>query len=345
MERESVRGSNPDLELINTLRRKVEGALRPFLERRTVALLDFPAHSNVGDSAIWLGETELLRSLEIRPRYVCDDRTYSRSALADAVRNGVTTLLLHGGGNLGDIYTSNQRLRLDVINAFRNCEIIQLPQTLHFDRLETLEETRRVFDRHPNLTLFLRDLRSLEIARREFRAASFLCPDTAFWLGPLKRPATPTQAVVWLARSDGESAFPADLSRAVEPVDWLAEETEPLVWLQRQLGRSLKYVWNGTLLRRPFAQCCDFVARRRVRRGCRLLSLGKTVVTDRLHGHILCLLLGIPHMLLDNRYGKIRAFHETWTRGSNLAWWCDTPEAALERALSGPREQAAELAA
>ncbi|WP_276524270.1 polysaccharide pyruvyl transferase family protein, partial [Enterobacter hormaechei] len=46
-------------------------------------------------------------------------------------------------------------------------------------------------------------------------------------------------------------------------------------------------------------------ARRRVERGLRLLSRGERIVTDRLHGHILSLLLGIPHVVLDNDYGKL----------------------------------------
>jgi exopolysaccharide biosynthesis predicted pyruvyltransferase EpsI len=45
----------------------------------------------------------------------------------------------------------------------------------------------------------------------------------------------------------------------------------------------------------------------------RWLSRGRVVITDRLHGHILCLLLGLPHVLLDNSIGKLSAYFETWT--------------------------------
>jgi pyruvyl transferase EpsO len=36
------------------------------------------------------------------------------------------------------------------------------------------------------------------------------------------------------------------------------------------------------------------------------------VITDRLHGHILCTLLGIPHCVIDNSYGKIGGFADAW---------------------------------
>jgi exopolysaccharide biosynthesis protein PssK len=58
--------------------------------------------------------------------------------------------------------------------------------------------------------------------------------------------------------------------------------------------------------------------------GCRLLARGKVVVTDRLHGHILSLLLGIPHVLLDNSYGKLRHFHETWTWSMPRVRWVES---------------------
>ena len=43
------------------------------------------------------------------------------------------------------------------------------------------------------------------------------------------------------------------------------------------------------------------------------LAHGRVVVTDRLHGHILSTLAGIPHVVLDNASGKSRAMYETWT--------------------------------
>ena len=41
-------------------------------------------------------------------------------------------------------------------------------------------------------------------------------------------------------------------------------------------------------------------------------SRGETGVTDRLHAHILCLMMGIPNIPLDNSYGKLSTFVETW---------------------------------
>ena len=46
------------------------------------ALIDFPAHPNVGDSAIWLGERAYLRRRGADVAYTCDIKNYSKSRLA-----------------------------------------------------------------------------------------------------------------------------------------------------------------------------------------------------------------------------------------------------------------------
>jgi pyruvyl transferase EpsO len=57
----------------------------------------------------------------------------------------------------------------------------------------------------------------------------------------------------------------------------------------------------------------------RLLRGLTLLSRGRGVITDRLHAHILSLLLDKPHVLVDNSYGKNRTFYETWTSECEIA--------------------------
>jgi pyruvyl transferase EpsO len=64
------------------------------------------------------------------------------------------------------------------------------------------------------------------------------------------------------------------------------------------------------------------------------------VVTNRLHGHILCVLLGIPHFVSDNSYGKLSAFHGDWTHESPLVTWCDSEEDAVRHALRALPQQA-----
>ena len=57
-------------------------------------------------------------------------------------------------------------------------------------------------------------------------------------------------------------------------------------------------------------------------------------MTDRLHGHILCVLLGVPHVCVDTGFGKIGGFAEAWTGGCELFEVVESPEEAVALAES-----------
>lgn len=324
---------NPDAPLIAALGRVIAETLASLVPRdRPVAHLDFPRMPNVGDSIIWRGTmTQLRRQGYAVPCYTCSDLTYDRGTLAERIGNG--TLLLSGGGNLGDLYEPHQRLRERVIADFPDHRIVQLPQSIHFASPAALARARAVFDGHRDLTLLVRDEPSLAIARREFRAQSRMCPDMGFALGPLPRPCAATRDVVWLARSDKESAGagPDPPPAGVRREDWLDDDPEPAIRAYRLLARQLRrHPALRPWLAPAIVRAQPGVTRSRLARGCRILSAGRVVVTDRLHGHILCVLLGIPHFVVDNSYGKVRGFHAAWMRESRLARVCASAAGALE---------------
>jgi pyruvyl transferase EpsO len=101
----------------------------------------------------------------------------------------------------------------------------------------------------------------------------------------------------------------------VYPVDWLRDDATILIRLERWLRAHQTGVRLRNRLRRRLAS-------ERLVRGCVMLSQGRLVVTDRLHAHILCLMMGIPHVLVDNNYGKVRSFVDTWTRGAPGMRFC-----------------------
>ncbi len=306
----------PARALVRRLAAQLEATVGPLIAPgERCALLDFPVQANVGDSAIWLGERALLRRLGATVAYVADRRGYSAAALARRVGRG--PVLLHGGGNLGDVWEDAQAFRERVIADFPDNPIIQLAQWVHFERAANAARARAVLDGHPHLTLLVRDLRSLEAARAEFRTPALLCPDMAFALGPLPRGKAGT-AVLWLRRTDKESAGEWPLPVAGEVTDWLGDSRGPLGTLERFLRRQVLH--PSSLARPPFRSALyDRLAASRLRHGLRLLSRGDAVVTDRLHGHILCVLMGIPHRFVDTRYGKLSSFYETWTADCPLA--------------------------
>lgn len=307
---------------------RIDRILAPLLPAGApVALLDFQNHGNVGDSAIWLGQLAALRARGIRrPAYIATIASYDPLALRRAAPEGA--ILLSGGGNFGDVWPRHQELREKVLHDFPDRRIVQLPQSIEFRSTAALDAARRIVAGHRDFTLLVRSHRSLELAR-QFDAPSGLCPDMALRLPPLPRGRPVHDGIIWLRREDQESGgSSAEAPAGVERLDWLAEppslDRRLVGWLHER-PRALEALGGraGILYER--------LARGRLARGVALLSRGRGVITDRLHAHILSLMAGIPHCVLDNSYGKVRAVYETWTRGVGRVAWCETPEEAFVR--------------
>lgn len=329
--------------LVARLGRTIDEIVDPLLAPPgPIALLDFPNHENAGDSAIWLGELAFLQARGALPRvrYRCTLTDFRADELARRVGRG--TVFIHGGGNLGDLWEEHQAFRERLLDALPHNPVVQLPQSIHFKDERRLARAREVFDRHPDFTILVRDRPSLEFAEANFtRARVALCPDMAFCLGALPRPAPPAVDVLWLLRTDHESATPESEGRPGEPVDWIVHmRSTPLARRHRRLRRRLqKWPWARPLFTERLTALADRLARERLDVGTALLSRGARVVTDRLHGHILCELLGIPHAMIDNSYGKLSRFHATWTRSSRLATMCSDRAQALAWAQRSPRDE------
>jgi len=339
--------------LLDGLRAEIDERLADLLEPGCeVAFVNFPNIGNVGDSAIWLGARAAIGRAGVRVRYQCEPATYSRRRLAASVGERCT-ILVQGGGNLGDAYPNQQRVRERVLADFPRARVIQLPQSVWFRSEDRADAFRRLAESHPDFTLMVRDRPSLEWAAERVELPLVLCPDLAFALEPPLR-LLPQCDLLWLMRSDGESRgdpLPA-AAAGEERADWRGRDLARLsgtdrlrLWQaanRRIVGGMERDGRLGAWLSRAGAATFAPLARHRLDAGARLISRGRVVITDRLHGHVLALLLGIPHVVLDNANGKCRATWESWTSGFPLASWAEGPPQAqaLARAMLDGLEEA-----
>lgn len=63
--------------------------------------------------------------------------------------------------------------------------------------------------------------------------------------------------------------------------------------------------------------------------GFEILANAEFVITDRLHGHIMCTLMGIPHVLMDSKLKKNLFFHNTWTKDCDCVRVADNIDEAV----------------
>jgi len=281
---------------------------------------DFPIHQNFGDILIMLGSAAFL---EHCGNPIIDSFADLSPQKIQSPRPQESVWILHGGGNFGDVWSSHQGFREQVIEAHPAERIISLPQTLHFSSPEGLERFARIAGQHKDLHLFWRDHVSFETAQRHFDCHNYLCPDMAHFLWPLA-PAEPefveTEQNLFLIRRDKEgAAVPAwVLAHREEFVDW-RELVPPAYKVAYRAARVADLAGGVTGLRVPTFQWWLWAARQLLQRMATTFVSYDCIVTSRLHGHIFASLVGSRSILIDNSYGKNRTYYEAWTRTLGIA--------------------------
>ncbi|HEY5810836.1 MAG TPA: polysaccharide pyruvyl transferase family protein [Povalibacter sp.] len=317
------------LQLIRDLKSKIHASLDEFVPSGApLALVDFPDIRNVGDSAIWLGQMAYLRSRRINwPQYVSRMWDFSDVELEACVPEG--PIFIHGGGNFGDLWEAHQAFRERILARWPGRQVIQFPASIHYDSPARADESARIIDRHGNFILMVRDEESRHFAQQRFNCRVILCPDMALCIGAIKSRPHPPLPVLAMLRNDKEKAGSHDLSAFPDvPVeDWVSEP-----WLPVRAAKALGMA--GAMLtfdpmRVRFGRL-DAAARQRFRRGIRQIGRARAIVTDRLHVHVLALLLGRPHAVLDNSYGKIAHLMAAFSGGTNLSYRAKSLPDAIE---------------
>jgi pyruvyl transferase EpsO len=272
-------------------------ATAPGASATQVGYCDF---ANVGDNLISVAEDSILRFAALRVVRVVS-LTYDAQPAAGSL------LALQGGGNLGDLWLEDFEIRVRALERAPGAPVVVFPQSVFFSDRRHEDRFRAALATRRTAVVLLRDRSGFDWANEKLDHEVRLVPDSAFALGPLERPVTPTRDILVLARTDKEALD--GRSRPAASFDWI---TEPTL-------RDAPELWPRDVRRRfsPHSHTIDkFLLRRlatvRLRRGLALLSSAHVVVTDRLHGVIACVLAGIPVVALDNSYGKVFGFIDTW---------------------------------
>ncbi|MBP1849833.1 polysaccharide pyruvyl transferase family protein [Rhizobium halophytocola] len=305
-------------QLITKLQDQTHDCLKAFVDPDApISILDFPDIKNCGDSAIWLGEMAYLQTrFNKRPAYVCTTDDFSPDELANAAPTG--PIFIHGGGNFGDIWVFHQDFRERMMELYPDRQIVQFPQSIHYKSEARLEQSRRAIGKHKNFVLLVRDEESFQFSKDKFDCEVRLCPDMAFCIGKIE-PEKPQMPVLAMLRQDQEQVGAVDFSAYpdIPKEDWITENKMDVRRAKAMgLFSALLHLTPSEMRLRKL----DAAAQNRFQRGIRQISRGEAIVTDRLHVHICSLLIGRPHAVLDNNYGKIRRFMNAFSGGTDLSY-------------------------
>lgn len=332
-----------DSDLVIRYRKQLQDSFAPLIPTdRPIVLVGYPDGANCGDHAIWLGEKKLLGEFGLSPAYECSAQNYDKESMRAALRDG--TILMHGGGSFGDRHTAYHEFRLKVLDDFPSNKVIVFPHHVTFLDSDYLQRTSALIAKHPDVTLFARSFTAQHLFARHLGSSARieLAPDMTFMLGEQKRPAEASYEVVWISRTDqtranDQTEVAARLSsQAAEKylLPQFGDGIEMNFVVKQRPPTVLLTDWHSLFLENETARTeikkLSFDARSQAyfARAIYMLSQGQIIITDRLLGHVLCLLLSIPHVFLNDETGKNWNFHETWTKDSTLCRLARNPAEA-----------------
>ncbi|MDR0603310.1 MAG: polysaccharide pyruvyl transferase family protein [Bacteroidales bacterium] len=293
------------------LKKLIEEALIPILHDDYIHL-DLPYHPNIGDTLIWEGTKSFLKTLPYKCLYKASESTFRHKIIPESV-----IILLHGGGNFGDLWRIHQTFRLKIIKQYPNNKIIILPQTVHYENASTLKDDSIIMAEHKNLTICARDRKSYKILKNNFFNTILLVPDMAFYMDQErlnKYTVKPTKEILLLKRNDIELSKKNNYHQyisekgAIEIHDWPTMEHNYFV--QKVIFKLIELFFFPKNVVDKYAECIykPFL----IRTGIQFISQYKYIYTTRLHVAILSILLQKPFTFFDNSYGKNSSFYDTW---------------------------------
>lgn len=272
------------------------------LPEHSIILWGIPLHGNLGDQAITYAETTFLgkqfpdRQILAIPEVMCAQYVFPVKRYANEKK---LLFVLHGGGNMGQMYQYQEERRQILIRHVRNRPLIVFPQSVDFQPgTPAHAKAQTLYQSHPNLQLFARDQVSFEKMKALFpKCSSALTPDIVTILDRRgHKGAKPALDVIYCLRLDTESNA-ASAAAARQLQEYLKEKKSETVDTY-----GPQYV---TSYENQPAQLEAFWNR---------MKSAKLIVTDRLHGMIFAMITNTPCIAFDNSTGKVAAFYNTWLR-------------------------------
>ena len=280
-----------------------------------VFYLGLPEHGNLGDQAIAQATEAYLSKQLPNHQLVCvpNDAVVPCMPLIKRFSGGNNLVALHGGGNLGDLWSGAESVRREIISRLKGFPIIQLPQSMWFNDAMEKELSQRVYEGADDLTLVAREKMSHGDMKESFNAQTMLVPDMVFTLNnQLPVSAQARHGVMTLFRADIEKFYNEAVNTQV--MQALAKKFDRLTAMDTVLPDGVSETERATILTEFWDE----------------MASHELIVTDRLHGMIFGLITRTPTVVLQNNNGKITATMATWLH--------DVPWIKLWQPEDGPIE-------
>ena len=280
-----------------------------------VIYVDYPVYYNIGDLLIMLGTAKFFQENNIS--LLNKFNVHNFPSNYNIPENVI--IVCQGGGNFGDIWETHQNFRNKLMDQFSNTPIVILPQSIYFGKESNAKLVRNIFEGHRNNFVFVRERDSeAQLLKWLPNTQYSVCPDMAHMLWPgLYKGNNLGRNRLGLLRSDKEKSV--STTNISSMMDWeeiiSQEDNEFALSIISKIGNE----------ENVYQQWLEHAVKI-VNRAINTFSDSSEIVTDRLHGHLLSCLMGIPNVFLPNAYHKNKSYYDTWTKPlANTVKFVDKP--------------------
>lgn len=280
-------------------------------EKKFIFMLT-PIHGNLGDQAIVIGEYFVMQScfpeykiIEIPYHYMVGELGEIFSSLGyKKYIHPEDDIILHGGGNMGNLWLHEEIARRSVIENFPNNRIVSFPQSVYFtddeDGKNEIAISTKIYNAHKNLHIMLRDENSFEIANKLFKnAKTYLVPDIVTSLfGTLDNVNVQRDGVLFVLRKDKEKILSDSAIQQIQEV--LKQNNIPFSVIDTCINEN---VFGQNRQQKVYEMLLNF-------------RKSRLVVTDRFHGVVFSVITRTPVAAFKSYDTKI---------SSGIKWFKDFP--------------------
>lgn len=299
----------------------INKTLPPLISGECV-IFDAPYHENIGDILIFEGEMNFLQKHNIKCIKVASYNTCSFPKLKVE-----TTILYHGGGNIGDLYHEHIEFLIKLIHHYPQNRIIVLPQTIFYVDDKLCHKDFQILSQHSDFIICARDNKSFSLANKAFTGRVLLLPDMAFCISKsiLEKYLRPCiKEKLYILRRDEEfKKCGVEERKNCDISDWPCTQNKYMIsTIGNKIFENLFKYLSKTFLPSAINPLWDkyFIHIHRfllLKEGVKFISQYSTIYTQRLHGAILAILLEKEVKIMDNSYGKNSSFYDTWLKNMN----------------------------
>lgn len=290
------------------------------VSKPTVFIVDTPSHGNLGDHAIAYAEIEFIEKhfQNFQLFEVSEDDFNSTILNIKKHIKPCDIVILSGGGNLGNEYILDEKIRRKTIKLLSNNPIFIFPQTMYFTKtikgFFQKQISRFIYKAHNNLTICAREEKSYELLNKYFENNNILLvPDIVLSLNLTDSNINRENKVLLLLRDDKESVVQEEeISKLVNIK--CSEEN----YLFEKYDTVVKYNVNSKTRNSEL----NFIFQK--------IKKSSVVVTDRLHGMIFCAITSTPCIVLSNYNYKVKGVYERWLKKCTYIKFVDNSSDIIE---------------